>query len=297
MNDPDAIARQGLSGNNPQVLRAALTALDQMPGKHLMADQVVPRLKTDDAELRATLFWIAGRHPDWGDKLADYFRGELAGSESHPAADREELQSLLTMLASAPAIQSLVADELAAAKTPATTKLLLLGVIDRSGLRQLPDRWSAELTRLLDSGSPELISATVQVVRHSTLPRASSEPLGAALQKIASDKSLPDATRLSALAAMPAPASSLNSDLFGYAVRFLKRDAPPAERGASVDAIARAKLTKEELLSLCRALPCSVPPTSTVCSARVSNRPTSKSAWPSWPPCAITICSPACAST
>jgi putative membrane-bound dehydrogenase-like protein len=255
LNDPDAIARQGLSGNNPQVLRAALTALDQMPGKHLTADQVVSRLNTDDAELMATLLWIAGRHPDWGDKLADYFRGELAGSESRPAAAREELQSLLARLASAPAVQSLVADELTSAKTSAATKTLLLGVIDRSGLRQLPDRWAAELTRLLESGSPELISAILQAVRHASIPQGRSEPLGAALQKIAADKSLPDATRLSALAAIPAPASSLNSDLFDYASRFLKRDAPLAERGAAVDAIARAKLTKEELLSLCRALP------------------------------------------
>jgi putative heme-binding domain-containing protein len=255
LNDPDAVARLGLSEDNPQVLRAALVALDQAPGKRLAVDQVVRRLETEDPELKATLLWLAGRHPEWGDKLADYFRGELAISASRPAAVREELQSLLARYVSSPAIQAFIADELTAAKTTVAIKMLLLGVVDRSRMQHLPERWEAALVGLLHSGSPQLISGTVQVLRHAPSSRGRSEPLDAALHRIAGDKSLNDVTRLAALAAIAGAASGLKPEEFNYACRFFHRDGPAAERAAAVDAIAGAELTKQELLSLCRDLP------------------------------------------
>ena len=77
MGDAESIARHGLGQRQPEVLRAALVALDQMPGSKLAADANRPRLNsTNDSELKETLLWIAGRHPEWGDKLADYFPQE-----------------------------------------------------------------------------------------------------------------------------------------------------------------------------------------------------------------------------
>src|SRR4029077_17336490 len=55
LNDPEAVKHEGLPSDIPQVLRAALVALDQMPGPNLPADQVVRRLKTADPELKETL--------------------------------------------------------------------------------------------------------------------------------------------------------------------------------------------------------------------------------------------------
>jgi putative membrane-bound dehydrogenase-like protein len=260
LGDSESIERYGLTSDNSQVLRTALVALDQMPGRKLAAVQVVRRLNSTDPELKETLQWIAGRHPEWGDKLADYFRQGLAGAATRPAAAREELQSLLTRLSSSPAIQSLVADELDAAKTPAEIKTLMLGVVDRSGLQQLPERWVASLAALLDGGSAELTEQTVLVVRHAATSRGRIEPLAAALGKIAANKSLPDATRLAALAAIPGASSEITAEQFDYARRFLEREAPAAERGAALDAIARAKLNREQLLSLSRALGSSTPP-------------------------------------
>ncbi|HKD36986.1 MAG TPA: HEAT repeat domain-containing protein, partial [Pirellulales bacterium] len=95
IGDGETVRRIGLSSENPRVLRTALAALDQMPGGKLAAEAVVSRLGTNDAELRETLLWIAGRHPDWGEKLAGYFRAELDGVASKPAAAQDELQSLL----------------------------------------------------------------------------------------------------------------------------------------------------------------------------------------------------------
>ena len=258
IGDPKAVEREGLASDNPQVLRAALVALDQMPGSKLAADQVVRRLKTSDPELKETLLWIAGRHPEWGDQLAGYFRGQLAsggtGKRSRPVPappEMQELESLLSRLAASQAIQSLVADDLASGTTPPVTRRLLLGVIDHSGLQQLPERWIAALAALLNSGPPELRLEAIRVVRETTSSRGPIEPLGAALNRIAADESLSDGTRLAALGAIPGGAGELGNELFAYALRFLDNHAPPTEHNAAIEALARAKLTTSQFLLLC----------------------------------------------
>jgi putative membrane-bound dehydrogenase-like protein len=267
LNDPQAIKHEGLSSDNPQVLRAALVALDQMPGGNLAAVQIVRRLKTTDPELKETLLWIAGRHPEWGDQLAGYFREQLASRGTPPGAtgkrslpvpaspETQELESLLSRLATSQAIQSLVADDLASGTTPIVTKRLLLGVIDHSGLQQLPERWIATLAALLDSGPPDLRLEAIRVVRETTSSRSPIEPLGAALSRIAADESLSDGTRLAALGAIPGGTGELGNELFAYTLRFLDDHASSTEHNAAIEALARAKLTKSQFLSLAHALP------------------------------------------
>lgn len=254
IGDPAAVARDGLESKNPNALRAAMAALDQMTGGKLTAAPVVQRLGMGDAELKETLLWIAGRHPEWGEKLAGYFGAELDAAAGKSAAAREELQGLLVRLIGSKAIQSLVADRLAASETPIATKNLLLGVIERSGLQQLPERWIAVLVKLLESGSPELLTRTIEVVRHAATSRGRIEPLAAALRTVAADKPLSAAVRIAALAAIPGAASALEPDQFTFARELLSRDAAAADRGAALDAISRAKLSREQLLSLCGSL-------------------------------------------
>ncbi len=205
LNDSETVKHEGLSSDNPQVLRAALVALDQMPGGKLAADQVVRRLKTSDPELKETLLWIAGRHPEWGDQLAGYFREQLASGDAAPVGgtgkrslpvlanevrpatgrlrwpvapapvpaspEMSNLESLLPRLASSPAIQSLIADDLASGTTSLVTKRLLLGVIDHSGLQQLPERWIATLAALLNSAPPGLRGSNSSRAQHHVVAR------------------------------------------------------------------------------------------------------------------------------
>jgi putative heme-binding domain-containing protein len=274
LNDPETVAREGLASDNPQVLRAALVTLDQMPGGKLAAEQVVHRLKTTDPELNETILWIAGRHPEWGDLLAGYFREQLAsggtalgatGQPTHsgagaprpvPAtAETNELPTLLAHLASSPAIQSLIADELAAETTAVAMKRLLLGVIERSGLQQLPERWIAVLGSLLSSGPSELRLDTIRVIQHATSSHSPIETLGTALKRIATDESQSDETRLAALGAIPGGPGELGNELFAYTARFLDDRAPLATHSAAINALARTKLTNAQLLEVARALP------------------------------------------
>jgi putative membrane-bound dehydrogenase-like protein len=254
IGDRASVEQLGLASENPRVLRSALVALDQMPGGKLAADAVVSRLSTNDFELKETLLWIAGRHPDWGEKLAGYFRGELDRMASKPAAAHEELKLLLARLSGSSAIQSLVGERLTDKDAPAATNNLLLGVVERSGLQQLPEAWVAALVGLLEHGSPESLPRTIDTVRHAVSSRGRLEPLAGALLKLASNKSLANSIRLAALAAIPGASNEISPELIEFARRFLGREPPATERSAALDAIARAKLTREQLLSLSAAI-------------------------------------------
>ena len=103
-----AATRAGLTAAALGTRRAALIALDQMRGDALTSTTVVPLLDARESELRETAWWIAERHPDWGDALAGYFGARLANL---PAGDDERalLERRLAQFAATPAIQALLA--------------------------------------------------------------------------------------------------------------------------------------------------------------------------------------------
>ena len=59
------------NGSGPALMiRAALIALDQMPGGNLKSTKVVPLLASTNALLNETAVWIVGHHPEWGGEMA-----------------------------------------------------------------------------------------------------------------------------------------------------------------------------------------------------------------------------------
>ena len=79
-----AATRPGLTAASLGTRRAALVALDQMRGDALTSTTVVPLLDARESGLRETAWWIAERHPDWGEALAGYFAAP-AGDACRPA--------------------------------------------------------------------------------------------------------------------------------------------------------------------------------------------------------------------
>ncbi len=251
IGDADSVRQHGLSSDKAQVLRATLVALDQMPGGKLAAEPLIQHLHAADAKLKETALWIAGRHAEWGDKLAGYLRKELDVVADKPAAAQDELQALMVQLVASPAIQALVAERLTTQQTPGATQKLLLGVIERSGVQQLPEEWIAALVKLLNARSPELLARIIETVRHAATSRGRIEPLAAALRTIAGDQTLPDSTRLAAFAAIPGTSGDISEPQFTFVRRFLARDASSQDRGAALEVIGRAKLSRDQLLALC----------------------------------------------
>jgi hypothetical protein len=106
-------------------MRAALTALDQMPNGKLQAVSVLPLLQNPSAAVQGTAIWIVGQHPDWGQSVQQYFEAQLQSAATLNAQQRDVIRGLLARLASAPEIQQLLQKQLNTDAAPATRQLAL----------------------------------------------------------------------------------------------------------------------------------------------------------------------------
>ena len=130
IGNPSATLAASKAARSPASQRAALMALDQIPGNGLTPEAIVPLLESGEAVSRDAGWWIAGRHPSWSSALAPLFRRQLAAAAT--AAVREDLQAKLAHFASDPSMQSLLA-EWAGAESAASVRITALGVMAVGG--------------------------------------------------------------------------------------------------------------------------------------------------------------------
>jgi putative membrane-bound dehydrogenase-like protein len=249
IGDPKETAK-GLTHKSPRVRRAVLAALDAMPGGNLDPKAVLAELDSPDAALRETAWWIASRHPDWGEHLAGRFRGQLKTADSLTPAARDELTDRLVKFTKNPAVERALADALADA--PKEGKTAALRAMARSGLKTMPEAWKAAL---LDTAPKlddrDLLKDALAALRAvpptakdfdrfaDALPRAALWPSGV----------VPDEARLAMLSARP-PGTGLPDTVVAYLSGKLDREESPATRAAAADALGRAALSAAQLRAL-----------------------------------------------
>ena len=232
----------GLASDNPRVRRATMMALDQMdPRGPLSPDVVARELSASDPGLRDTASWIASRHAEWGDALANTLKSALNG-ETVPPADGERLSHQLAKLARSQAIQKLMADQLA---TRGPSSLIVLAAIGQSNLKPLPTLWIDGLSAALKD--PTLISPTAAALRK--LPAESIAPLAGALLDAGKREALPADARLDALSAIPS-VKEMPADLFAFLTAQLTADSPAPRRSLTADILGRALLSTDQLAAL-----------------------------------------------
>jgi putative membrane-bound dehydrogenase-like protein len=251
IGDRDGTAA-GLKDKNPRVRRAALIALDQMEDGKLGAETVSADLTATDKALRETASWVAGRHPEWGDALAGYFRERMAAKELS-AADRADLAAQLARFARTPAVQHLLAERVGRASTDHDGAVLALRAMARSGLKEAPPDWADELAYLLENAKGEMLGEAAATARAVPTPKARGGRLALALLRVAEIDSLPRTVRLEALAAVPGGLSAVKPATFDLLIARLDREQPVADRSLAADVLARAKLTSEQLTALAAA--------------------------------------------
>jgi putative membrane-bound dehydrogenase-like protein len=238
----------GLGSSNPRVRRAALTALDQMLGGHIEAGSIIAELSGADPALRETAWWIAGHHPEWGDQVAGVLRERIHAKLS--PAERDDLVNQLAKFAKSQAIQKLLADELA----DADGRRLALSAIAQANVRPTPEAWIAAVARLLPESHDETLQSVVRTARALNPPKPKAAALTKALLAIADNTGQPSEARLDALAAIPGGPDQLPPVRFDLLREQLRPDRPVAVRGTAADVLARARLTKQQLLALCDAV-------------------------------------------
>ncbi len=250
--DPEATAA-GLKSASPHTRRAALTALDLMAKGKLAAQAVAGELIAPDAKLKETAWWIASRHPEWGATLAGALRERLTAKGLTDAEQAEFVQQL-ARLARGPAIQELLAEQVRDLKAPAAAHRIALRAMTRAGLRETPAAWLDAVTQALASGNADLKAEAVSATRGLRFPKQPPAKLTTALLKVGDETQAPAAVRLGALAAVPGGLREVTPELFAFLRGHVKSDRPVTVRGLAADVLARARLSREQLVALAGAL-------------------------------------------
>ncbi len=246
--DPEGTAA-GLGASSPHTRRAALIALDQMPGGGLTPGTVTPLLASGDPTLRQTAHWVAGHHPEWGEALARYFRRRLALREQGPE-EKADLARQLAKFGEDATIQRLLATT--AAGTGSTeSRLTALRAMAGSALKETPSVWVDGLAAVLSGGDAGLIREAVESLR--TLPDPGEENAGRlkdVLLGVGRDSTLDDDLRVNALAAVPGELDGLDADLFELLRASLGPAAAVDARTGAAGVLGRSRLTRKQLLEL-----------------------------------------------
>lgn len=185
----------GLNSVPPSVQRAALIALDQMPGGGLQPAQVTPLLTSTNASLRETAWWIVSHHSQWADALAGHFAQRLAAPSLPDAAD---LQRRLGQFISRAPVQKIVADAVRENSTPKPNRLIALRVMAETRFKETPLLWAEAIAPFLGGTDADLQLESVRVAQ--ALPQQNTN-IARALSALSISENTPAALRLLAFAA------------------------------------------------------------------------------------------------
>ena len=253
IDNPRATAASGLQATSSRSRRAALIALDQMDGGGASADQVIPLLDSPDVLLNDTAWWLAARHPEWGNGLAGVFQNRLS-APNLTLAGAEGLQQKLGQFAGTPAIQTLLA-EVAAGASNVSARVIALRVMAGSfsstapaRMKELPAAWTTALTRALADRDDDVIRETLAVVRAAPAAKNAQSDLQTALTRLARDASRTPELRLGALAL--ARLNTMDATSFDLVRTSLDPGAPAPLRVAAAMVVETASFDRDQLLAL-----------------------------------------------
>jgi len=248
-----AAVRSYATSDNVYARRAALIVLDQMDGGGLTADAVVSQLGSSDPALRRVAGWIAGHHTDWGSTLAESFRTRLAAKGSDES-EAGELERQLGRFGRAGAVQDLIGRVAGDSNAVASSRVVALRGMTGAGLKETPRAWTEALIAALGDNEASVQKQAVSTARALPPAKGASLELRAALQRVGENARASDEVRAEALAAIPGGLSAVD----GAAFEFLKLSLAPSKavalRTAAATALARARLSEEQLSSLAESL-------------------------------------------
>ncbi len=238
----------GLEDPNPRVRRGALLALDQMEHGRLTQTLVAPLLDTDDAPLQNAALEVIGRHADWGDE-ARTLLARLLRQESLSSGQQATVRGAVAAFRADPQVQSLVANLLGDAQTPAAARVLLLECIARSGLQPLPEAWRQRVASALESDQERIVRQAVATVMAVDAPTFAE-----ALRNVAVEPRWPEELRVEAAAGVAAGRRTLDEKVFDLLAKQLREAVPPMQRLAAARGLSVALLNEEQYRTLADAV-------------------------------------------
>jgi putative membrane-bound dehydrogenase-like protein len=255
-----ATTAAGLKDPDPPVRRAALVALDQMPGDGLTADAVLAELppipipladvaRYDPSVVSAT-WWIIRRRPAWATALVPALRERL--SKPIGRLEHDLLVTRLADLSANPEVQQLIAD-VARGKgvTDPAASQVALQAMARSGLKTIPSVWVDALESALTKGN-----APHAILAIRSFPAGKNFPpkLADALRRVGESDAATGVT-LAALSAIPGGLQEVSPRLFEFLVgRFGRNEDRPSYIPEAADILGKARLKPDQLVTLAKSL-------------------------------------------
>ncbi|MBS0264581.1 MAG: HEAT repeat domain-containing protein [Planctomycetes bacterium] len=237
-----------LGDANPLIRRVALIALDQMDHGQLTRDQVAPLLDTDDPDLQQAALAVISRHDGWADQIRALVDQWLTTSELS-ANQEQALTGALLALSANSGIQELIARSLTQPSTPVSQRRLLLRVIGRARVEQLPDAWSAALQSILQGADPVLQREAVMVARARNLVQ-----FDAVLKELSARTERPAELRIAALECLASRQRRLSHSEFDLLQAHLSEKSDPLLRVAAARTLGGFRPEDPQLLKLAEAV-------------------------------------------
>jgi len=230
----------GLTNESPQIRRAALIALDQMPDGQLARELVAPLVESNDAALQKAALNVIQRREGWAAETVSILGRWLAESSSKP--ERQALiRSVVLPFAGDAQIQGIVAAALSRADLPSETRLLLLTLIAETELKALPESWLTPLKQHLASSDLPTVRQTL-----ATISARGGLLFDEQLVALAADASRPEELRLSSISILAKHGAPLSDASFELLIKRLTAAQSPIDRLSAADALGYAKLAPEQ---------------------------------------------------
>lgn len=235
----------GLESSDPSVQHAALVALDQMRGSPLTREQVAPLLGSGDERVRRTALQIVAARAGWTDEMIGILEDWMAGAEES-ASSLEFIPVVVSAFHGDGRVQQLVADALGSNPATEVTGQLFASI---GRVRELPTSWLSPLRELLHGGDESLQSQLIAAINASRTTQLNTD-----LLKVGRAASNSKDVRVAAWICLAETGASLPDQGF-HALLKRTRTRLPLDRLAAGRAIARAELTRSQLMRLIAALP------------------------------------------
>ncbi len=253
INDAKETAK-GLTDKSPRVRRACLAAMENIPDSGLDAKSVLAELDAKDAALRETAWWIASRHPQWGEQLAGYFKDKFKLVEKMTPPEQDELVNRAVPFLKTDAVRKTVGDALAATPIAPADRAILRGLA-RSGLKAFPAEWKDGVQLALCSRDPATVKDAIAVLRSAPPTAAQHAEIAGAVTKYRERLKIETPPELGyALRAAAPPGAAISDDDAKFVIRDVHNNYPGPVRAAAAELLTRSKLDAKSLEQLANAL-------------------------------------------
>jgi putative membrane-bound dehydrogenase-like protein len=237
---------------DPAVIRASFVALEGM-GK-LTPEGAIGALTASDPALREMAWWVVGRHPEWGDRVATVLRDQLRLADGLSDADRDELAARVGKFVKAKAVQAMLGEYLKKQDVGGVADRLVLRVMARSGLKAFPDEWAVGMAKALASKDLDTVRAGYAVLRAVPADPGTFRKVIPGVDISPNPGALPDDVNLAHLAATPPARLDPDAETLGFVIRKLAKSEPAADRALAAEVVAKAKPTPATLTAVAAAL-------------------------------------------